>query len=298
MIADGATIWKYSPPAGPEKAKTYRRVDAPHGLNTKGREILQAVGLASMLDLAVFHGATDRGVPLRCRKSDANGNDVVELRMKPNSGAVYNCSIDRSDGLPRKMVMEPYGEEQLGMTETWTDVQVGTDLPDSLFQWTPPSDWVQWSEESPDTFIIKAGETAPDVAGGARRARRHAQSESQSGDIVVLILLWSIVDEHSRQWAPRLQELHERYSPNGVRIVPVTNFGTEGDQLADFLKEHRLNFSVMRPDSKDRLRRYEGLWRRRRAWVCHCRPARASSPRSWTLDYPRLEGAIQAVLDL
>lgn len=97
----------------------------------------------------------------------------------------------------------------------------------------------------------EVGDKAPDY-GAATLSGDSITLASLRGS-PVLLNIWATWCPPCRKEMPDLQELHERYSPQGLRVVGVSIDASGADEaVADFLEEYGVTYTILR-DPADRI---------------------------------------------
>jgi peroxiredoxin len=150
--------------------------------------------------------------------------------------------VSRRDHLPRKAREVAHAAQELAVTETWSKLQRDVDIPDSLFQWTPPETWTQYYEPNLDSQTIPPGNPAPEVdlpLGGGGRFRLSAMRGK-----VVLLNFWRVGCPPCRQEIPFLQELYTQRGGPGFAVVGV-NTADDPSRVRALLAACGANYPVI-----------------------------------------------------
>jgi outer membrane lipoprotein-sorting protein len=182
LIGDGRLLWIYWPKGRfmrPwEEAKefekvrltTYIKKAAGPGGHSIGHEVCYLGSGTSMpvIDPSTFHGYTDSlqkyldGVMgLGSEKVGDEDCDKIEVSIMKRQRSWY-LWLSKRDHLPRKMREIVRVSFDLIITEDWSSVKINGDIPDKMFVWRPPKEWVQWKEPPIEIGLLKPGEKAPD----------------------------------------------------------------------------------------------------------------------------------------
>lgn len=97
----------------------------------------------------------------------------------------------------------------------------------------------------------EVGDKAPDY--GATTLSGDSITLASLRGSPVLLNIWATWCPPCRKEMPDLQELHERYSPQGLRVVGVSIDASGADEaVADFLEEYGVTYTILR-DPADRI---------------------------------------------
>jgi outer membrane lipoprotein-sorting protein len=183
LIGDGTRLWIFWPNGRPEWANiketqadqenrftSYMTKPTPIG---KHSILHEAVFLGSgmvfpILDASTFHGHVDsvdrhldavRHLGLEMVGGEECDKIEVGLAGFQRTRMLW---IAKRDQLPRKLKEVVRLSYDHITHEEWMSVAIDSTIPDSLFEWTPPKNWVQWQLPTEDGSLIKPGALAPD----------------------------------------------------------------------------------------------------------------------------------------
>jgi len=182
LIGDGERLWIHWPygrikfdaddPEEYEKTRlrSYYTKPAPPGGHSIGHETaLTGSGLGMpVLDPSTFFGYTDSlqeyldGVrSMGSEEIAGEPCDRIEVSIMKHQRSWY-LWISQRDYLPRKLLQVVRVSYDIIMSEEWSSLAVNVDMPDELFAWKPPEDWVAWQLPRPEERLLKPGTVGPD----------------------------------------------------------------------------------------------------------------------------------------
>jgi outer membrane lipoprotein-sorting protein len=181
LIGDGSMLWLYwlkeRPHFSIEENESYQKTrlnrymtkPAPPGGHSIGHETGPlGTGLMPILDPSTFHGYTDSLQPyvdgvksLGAEKVGDEQCDGIEVSIMKHQRSWYLWLSNR-DHLPRRLRQIVRVSYDIVMNEEWSSVTINGDIPDSMFAWKPPKDWVEWKFPTPEERLLKPGTAAPD----------------------------------------------------------------------------------------------------------------------------------------
>lgn len=97
-----------------------------------------------------------------------------------------------------------------------------------------------------EMFPVAVGSTAPDFHAVTLDSTRRMRSLADYRGQVVLLNVWATWCLPCRVEMPSIEKLHQRYGPNGLRIVAVSidDPGTEA-QIRAFVRDFKLTFEIL-----------------------------------------------------
>ena len=181
LIGDGRTLWLYwlneRPRFSIEENESYQKTrlnsymtkPAPPGGHSIGHETGPlGSGLMPILDPSTFHGYTDALQPyvdgvksLGTEKIGGEECEGIEVSIMKHQRSWY-LWLSKRDHLPRRLRQIVRVSYDIVMNEEWSSVTINGDIPDSMFAWKPPKDWVEWKFPTPEERLLKPGTAAPD----------------------------------------------------------------------------------------------------------------------------------------
>lgn len=184
LIGDGETMWLFWQGPRPffssedpgtydrSRDQQYMRKPAPPGGHSIGHETsLLGAGMAmTILDPSTFHGYTDSlqpyldGVQNRGKAPPAEGEEPCDVLLVSlmKGQRTWDVWLSPSDHLPRRLRETIHLQHDTVVEERWTKVEVGANLADERFRWTPPEGYTEWSMPRPEDRLLKPGTAAPD----------------------------------------------------------------------------------------------------------------------------------------
>ncbi|MEI6886350.1 MAG: redoxin domain-containing protein [Bacteroidota bacterium] len=132
--------------------------------------------------------------------------------------------ISLTDNFPRKMeeVLVMNASANSKRTERWSNVSFNVDMPDSLFCWKPPDNWIEYSHPTQKALEDSQNDKKKnlngtfvnlDLIGGGKFNLR-----DYSGKIVLLVF-WRLGCPPCRSEMPWLQKIYEKYKEKGFTVV-------------------------------------------------------------------------------
>lgn len=208
LIGDGLLLYIYWPEgrsrysneetAAYEKARmtSFMRKAAPPGGHSIGHEVCYLGAGMSMpiIDPSCFFGYTDSlqeyldGVKgLGSEKVGDEDCDKIEVSIMKHQRSWY-LWLSKRDHLPRKLKQIVRVSYDITINEEWTSVTINPDLPEKMFAWKPPKDWIEWKEPPLEDSLLKPGTLAPDFDLTTSDGRRFKLSDYRGQ--VVWINVW------------------------------------------------------------------------------------------------------------
>ncbi len=140
--------------------------------------------------------------------------------------------IATADNLPRKM------EETLVMnvsassrrTERWNNVSLNIEMPDSLFSWKPPDNWIEYSHPSENAMVDSLKELKKNLYGTFSNLAMPGGGTFNLSDYsgkVVLLVFWRLGCPPCRKEMPWLQQVFEKYKEKGFAVVGFNHVDNE-----------------------------------------------------------------------
>lgn len=201
-----------------------------------------------ILDPSTFHGRIDVFDPcidgIRGRGTDKvekENCDVIEISYM-KAQRIRHLWISRRDHLPRRIkeIVRVAGNEIV--VEEWSDINVDADVPLKTFAWSPPENGRLWSAPTPEEFLPKGGQEAPDFELCAFDGGKIRLSDYRGK--VVWLYLWQCGSPQCRQELPHLQTLYEKHKESGLVILGL-NWVDNKRIVQAFLREHPVTFPMV-----------------------------------------------------
>jgi len=174
LVGDGDNLWIYWPrgnsPPNNADDNIYIKRATPIGRHSIGHEVgrLRAGIGMTIIDPSTFHGYTDSLQPYldgvkSWEPESIKGQecDVIEVSFMKHQ-RIWYIWLSKQDHLPRKIKEVVRVSRPIIGYEQWSDVTINENIPDEIFAWTPPVDWVQWTPPELDLELLKPGIEAPD----------------------------------------------------------------------------------------------------------------------------------------
>ncbi len=186
LVGDGDYFWIYWPNGKPrygwemkgkyaeefEKYQNsfYKKIRTPVGRHSIAHEVgsLGAGMAMTILDASTFHGYTDslqRYIDAArltgTEKVDGEDCDVLEISIMKHQRS-WHLWLAKKDHLPRKLKQIIRVSHDITTDESWTQVTVNPEIPDSQFVWKLPDGWHEWKTPDIEEGLLKTGAVAPD----------------------------------------------------------------------------------------------------------------------------------------
>ena len=216
LIGDGRQLWIYwpngrplfgdedpatrlsSPKSTASRTDFYMTKPTPIAGHSIGHEVgyLGAGILMNILDLSTFHGYTDSLQPyvdaVAGRGAERIGEeecDVIEVSIMDGQ-RTWKIWLSRRDHLPRRLLETVRVHMDIVAEERWKNVVVNAEMPDTLFDWSPPENWKEWRKPEAEEHILRPGTLAPDFE--LRLSDGKTVKLSQFRGKVVWLFLWRV----------------------------------------------------------------------------------------------------------
>jgi peroxiredoxin len=147
--------------------------------------------------------------------------------------------LSQRDHLPRKQKQIVRVSSVHEMEEEWSDVVINADLPDELFQWSPPQGWTEWVRAEPDDLLLGRGTKAPefDLASASGERIKLADFRGQ----VVWLYIWRAGCPPCREGLRDVQDFYAKYRDQGLVVLGL-NDSDEKSIALEFLQEKGATF--------------------------------------------------------
>jgi peroxiredoxin/outer membrane lipoprotein-sorting protein len=229
--------------------KTYMLKPSPSGRHSLAHMVdqLRAHIIMLVFEPSRFHGgkgSLDEHLDgVRSHGTDAvNGImcDVIEVSFYGNQRSKYYW-ISRDDCLPRKMMEVVRVDVTYIAREVWTNVFVNVDIPDYLFNWTPPVGWEEYVNIDPDwkENLLKPGTRAPDF-----ELKTIEGTEIKLFDLrgnVVLLNFWRVGCAPCRDEILYLEDLYRKHKDTDLVVLGI-NASDDQDIAVRFLRDNNITY--------------------------------------------------------
>jgi outer membrane lipoprotein-sorting protein len=96
-------------------------------------------------------------------EEEVNGEACYVLKVSMMKGQrVRTLWLSKNDFLPRKLFGELIVANPQTTTEVWENIEVDPELPEDLFQWTPPDGWEERRMPTLEERLLQVGDPAAD----------------------------------------------------------------------------------------------------------------------------------------
>jgi len=232
------------------RSNVYMRRTIPAGRVSIAGEVarLGVAWFGCIVDPSTFHGGADVFDPyidgIRSRGADKVENercDVIEISYM-KAQRIRHLWISRRDHLPRQVKEIVRVADNEIVVEEWSDISVNANVPPKTLAWSPPEDGRLWSAPTPDDFLPKSGQEAPDFELCAFGGGKIKLSDYRGK--VVWLYLWQCGSPQCREEWPQLQKLYERHKDKGLVVLGLNC--VDDKRIAQvFLRENPATFPII-----------------------------------------------------
>lgn len=146
--------------------------------------------------------------------------------------------LGANDYLPHKVISRYVWQEQdITAVLTFSDIKVNSEIDDSVFQINAPEGY----EIKEFKLPLVPGVPAPDWTLSDTDGKKWSLSDFK-GQIVVLDF-WATWCKPCIAAMPKLQELHEQYRDNGIKVIGISTW--ERDDPAKLMAQKNLNYQLL-----------------------------------------------------
>jgi beta-lactamase regulating signal transducer with metallopeptidase domain/peroxiredoxin/outer membrane lipoprotein-sorting protein len=248
LVDDGKTFWIYWPKGRPlfdcEYADVYEKTrlisyhkDSATSDKASLWEQIGHMGIGfPCFDLSLFHGrktlvqwnfdaVRSRGV------EKIDGQDCDKIEVVAFDEHRWTFWLSKTDHLPRKVEYlfhvnwrnPPYDQVHM---EDWSEVKLNADMPNTLFAWQPPKDWVEWKFPETREAMLKPGTVAPDFKLTSADGKSIQLSDYRGRP--VWLCFWAACPwpdaapdgkVGGRYDLRRIQQIYEQYKDSGLVVL-------------------------------------------------------------------------------
>jgi len=279
LIGDGENSWMYWPLGRPRwslvpesdeeyansRFNSYRKQSAPAGDYSIGHSLEFASENCMAIPAvnpSLFHVREsplweflDGVRALETTKVGAEKCEVIEVSMFDGQ-RTSTLWLSQSDNLPRKTKQIVRVRRESVLVEEWSSVALNEEIPNSKFEWDPPSDWTEWVRPDSEARLLKPGTEAPpfelvSAEGGTIKL-------SDYDGEVLWIYFWRVGCPPCRDSMVHMQKLYSQNKDQGLVILGF-NSADDKDVALEFISEKGLTFpSIVDPsDEADGINAYD-----------------------------------------
>ena len=161
----------------------------------------------------------ERGVPTTIHKLLA-----IKRTAKPVAPA--------RDHLPRKLHEAIEVNYKNTAHEVWSDIRLNDEIAESMFSWSPPDGWDEWSLPNEWDALPKQRSKAPAFALTSTSGEQISLADYEGN--VVLLNFWRLGCPPCRVETALLQELYTKYREQGLVVLRI-NVLDDRQVLLDYL---------------------------------------------------------------
>jgi len=257
MVGDGENFWffwaRHRPRMSSEdiasyeltKYNSYYRLDATPGAHSIWHIVNRTSGGRMAFQPSYFHkcpNSLDKRIDsVIVNEKEKIGNetcDFIEVSYLDHQRSRYFW-LGENNHLPRRIKEIVRVSYDIITEETWSNLVVNLDMPDSLFVWTPPEGWTELVEPSLESRLLAIGTPAPDFSFKLMDGKTFQLSE-QKGK-VVLINFWRVGCPPCREELPWLEEIYNEYKDKGLIVVGY-NTSDEEKYIRELLNEYKATY--------------------------------------------------------
>ena len=260
LIGDGSVLWIYWPNGRPkwenvqeseEDEKTrfssYMTKPTPMGRHSILHEAVFLGGGISfpILDASAFHGFVDvlhdhiDGVRIIGTEAIAGeACDGIEVSFLDGQRSWY-LWVSKLDHLPRKLKEIVRVSNDNIAHEEWSLVTINGDIQDTMFSWSPPTDWQQWTLPNEEEGLPKPGSRAPAFKLTSVDGKQIKLSDYEGKS--VWLCFWRLGCPPCREETPFLQKLYAKYEDEGFVVLGV-NVLDDRQITLDYLRNQGVTF--------------------------------------------------------